>query len=92
MSILSNSLHHTLGRELHPKSQSHWEKLSKYWLCNRLIKAANEINELQAENKGLKEALEKIIPILGDVDQDNWPVPQQTAQSIARVALENEAK
>ena len=57
MSELTNTIYHALGKELHPASQSHWEKLSKYWLCNRLIKAANEIEQFEAEIVELKQRI-----------------------------------
>lgn len=59
-------------------------------LSQQVLRLCGGFNDLVEKNKALIEAVEardnalkEIIPILGDVDRNNWPVPQQKAQSLA---------
>ena len=58
---------------------------------NKYMEAIDECGEamekMDAENKRLREGLEKIDILAGDVEQSNWPVPQMKIQQIAQNLL-----
>lgn len=60
---------------------------SQAWFSDKLNQALDEIEQLQAENKKLRETLELIIIESGKVDKNNWPTQQQICQAMAWQAL-----